>query len=139
MGWFVYSRKLDERTTTDPSASNIRISNGSVTYKQLMVKLTQLFKETVTQVSRSSELLINSLYIQEIPIKQVHWHFIGICTIYHLQDNTFSLLHGPIQKKRQMMLLNFLIIFYYLMLNHIFPGLSTKIFSYCTSMMKVTI
>ena len=61
MGRF-FSRKLDERTTTDPSASNIRISNGSVTYKQLMVKLSQLFKETVTQVSMSSQLLINSLY-----------------------------------------------------------------------------
>ena len=32
------------------------------------------------------------------------------------------------EKKRQMMLFNFLIIFYYLMLNQIFPGLSTKIF-----------
>ena len=53
MGWFVLSRKLDERTKADPSASNVRISNGSVTYKQLMVKLTQLFKEAVTQVSRS--------------------------------------------------------------------------------------
>ena len=40
--------------------------------------------------------------------------------------NALSWLWGA--KKRQMMLLNFLIVFYYLMLNQIFPGLSTKIF-----------
>ena len=44
------------------------------------------------------------------------------------QDNAFSLPHVWGAKTRQMMLLNFLIIFYYLMLNQIFPGLSTKIF-----------
>ena len=45
------------------------------------------------------------------------------------QDNAFSLLHVWGAKNRQMMLLNFFIIFYYLMLNQIFPRLSTKIFS----------
>ena len=44
------------------------------------------------------------------------------------QDNAFSLLHVCGANKRQMMLFNFLIIFYYLMLNQMFPGLSTKIF-----------
>ena len=46
----------------------------------------------------------------------------------HSQAKAFSLLHVWGAKKRQMMLLNFLIIFYYLILNQIFPGLSTKIF-----------
>ena len=40
--------------------------------------------------------------------------------------NALSWLWG--EKKRQMVLLNFLIIFHYLMLNQILPGLSTKIF-----------
>ena len=48
----------------------------------------------------------------------------------HSQENAFSLLHVWGAKKREMMLLNFLIIFYYLMLNQIFPGLSTKFFSH---------
>ena len=47
----------------------------------------------------------------------------------HSQDNAFSLLHVWGAKNRQMMLLNFLITFYYMiMLNQIFPELSTKIF-----------
>ena len=52
-----------------------------------------------------------------------------ICRFFapNSQDNAFSLLHVWGAKNRQMMLLNFLIISYYLMLNQIFPRLSTKI------------
>ena len=53
------------------------------------------------------------------------------------RQNALSWLWGV--KKRQMMLLNFLIIFYYLMLNQIFRDVPPRFFAYCTSSMKITI